>query len=103
MLAELDLGPIGDAPVAETPVLEANEVEDIVAVGTPTFAYRVQRGTATEQAIMVDAASGSCKVFDGSTYVRIIDGIAYSTADPDSFGSSAPLLHRESRWPLSLR
>ena len=86
VLEELDLGPLGDVPVAEAPGPEADVVEDdgVAVVSTPTFMYRVQRGTAIEQAIVVDASSGNREVFDGSTYVRIVDGVVYSTTDPDA-------------------
>ena len=86
LLEELDLGPLGEAPVAEAPVPDADVVADdaVVVVRTPTFMYRVQRGTTIEQAVVVDASSGNREVFDGSTYVRIVDGIVYSTADPDA-------------------
>ena len=86
LLEELDLGPLGEAPVAEAPVPDADVVADdaVVVVRTPTFMYRVQRGTAIEQAVVVDASSGNREVFDGSIYVRIVDGFVYSTADPDA-------------------
>ena len=86
LLEELDLGPLGEAPVAEAPVPDADVVADdaVAVVSTPTFVYHVQRGTAIEQEVVVDASSGNREVFDGSTYVRIVDGIVYSTADPDA-------------------
>ena len=81
LLKELDLGPLGEAPVPDADVVADDAV---VVVRTPTFMYRVQRGTTIEQAVVVDASSGNREVFDGSTYVRIVDGIVYSTADPDA-------------------
>ena len=81
LLEELDLGPLGEAPVPDADVVADDAV---VVVRTPTFMYRVQRGTTIEQAVVVDASSGNREVFDGSTYVRIVDGIVYSTADPDA-------------------
>ena len=86
LLEELALGPLGEALAAEAPVPDADVVaDDAVAVAsTPTFMYRVQRGTAMEQTIVVDTSSGNREVFDGPAYVRIVDGIVYSTADLDA-------------------
>jgi hypothetical protein len=89
VLDELGLDARGDVQVDRTVgaalQLHAGDVikDDVVSVlGAPTFKYRVQRGEAIEQAIWVDSSSGNRELFDGSAYVRIVDGIAYSSADP---------------------
>jgi hypothetical protein len=95
---ELDLGPSGEVPVTGASSVDGADLtlggaiqldardairDDLVSVlGAPTFKYIVQRGAALQQAIWVDSSSGNRELFDGTTYVRIVDGVAYSTADP---------------------
>ncbi len=97
VLDELGLDQRGDPTVTETPRVEVVDLtvgaaiqlhagdvikDDLVSVlGAPTFKYRMQRGEAIEQAIWVDSSSGNRELFDGATYVRIVDGVAYASAD----------------------
>jgi hypothetical protein len=97
-LDELGLGGRGEPVVTEAPRVEAVDLsvgagvqvhagdvikDDLVTVlGAPTFNYRFQRGAALEQSIWVDSASGNRELFDGTTYVRAVDGVVFQTTDP---------------------
>lgn len=97
-LDQLDLNQRGEPPVTEAPRAESVDLtvgaglqmhagdligDDLVSVlGAPAFKYSSQRGPAAEQTTWVDAVSGNRESFDGTMFVRVVDGVAYSTLDP---------------------